>query len=103
MAMATDARFRGGSAWLLLPVAGPWGALGSINNSCQFGPPPNDCNSNVLPSLLIFDGVGQAVGAGLIALGMLAPKTERVRDDSTIVIVPSIARDTAGITVMSFF
>jgi hypothetical protein len=92
---ALSANSQNESGWLYLPVAGPWLTLGRRSYSCN----PDNNNQSTSQSLacvgdvfavmgLIFDGIVQATGAGLLLGGELATKPGLVRNDEAVRIVP---------------
>jgi hypothetical protein len=54
-----------GNVWLTVPIAGPWAAL--LDHQSCGGTSGRSCNAQtVTSSLIVADGVGQALGALLI-------------------------------------
>jgi hypothetical protein len=105
IAMAANAGMEGGSAWLVLPVVGPWGALAVVNQPgnyrCDFRPVP-ECNGDVRP-FLVLDGVSQGLGAALLAVGLLVRERHWVRDRSEIAVFPAVHRTSASLTIVKTF
>ncbi len=69
VAMGTD--FKGDAAWLALPVFGPWILMAEASGE----------NADTGRSLLFFDGLVQAAGAAMLAVGLWYPTQVWVRQD----------------------
>jgi hypothetical protein len=91
-----------GANWLVVPVLGPWIALGARRTACT---PSNTntttttttadngvaCVGDVFATMgLIFDGLVQATGATLLIVGLAVPKKVLVRQDMAHVFVTRV-------------
>src|SRR5690606_14233296 len=95
----------GSSEWLALPLVGPWVALGARNSSCgEIGEPPPggfDCFSDQAScSLLVTSGVMQALGVGLITLGLVNTREYAVADYAKVQLTP-VATPTGGALLLT--
>jgi len=84
---------KGSSAWLLLPVAGPWLTLSSRRTRCrEIGDPTfggSDCFADEYGAgLLIADGAVQTLGALLITWGALATRNYAVLNEGHLRVAP---------------
>jgi hypothetical protein len=93
---AAGAEFRNASGWLTVPFVGPWLTIARRDYSCEESDDDGDgdeavqCLGDVfLVTALIFDGIVQATGGTLLAIGYADPKTLLVRDDARLRIRPS--------------
>ncbi|MEO8901471.1 MAG: hypothetical protein ABI488_07105 [Polyangiaceae bacterium] len=79
--------FSGGSGWLVLPVLGPWAAIGARSYHCDNDPThANKCISGAFNqvqtiAILSGDAVVQATGAVLFLAGLGSARDELVRND----------------------
>lgn len=80
--------FENGTGWVVVPVAGPWAAMGSRSFSCraQTVPEARKCFDGAYSeatTLAVFavDGVVQAVGLALTIAGLSTRSVELVRND----------------------
>jgi hypothetical protein len=101
------------TAWLLLPVAGPWITMGQRNYGCN--PDQNNqsagqafqCVGDVFAVMgLIVDGVMQAAGGALLLAGELATKpalVRNVRNEDALHIVPMHLGSGVGAGVLGTF
>lgn len=105
VAAAND--FENGTGWLLVPVVGPWGAMGARTLSCN----PDEfeqsaCTEAAVDELTMFaflavDGLVQATGTALLLAGVLSREHWLVRTDRTgaaqiVVSPPRVAVDRRG-------
>jgi hypothetical protein len=79
-----------GANWLLVPVIGPWLALGARKQVCTYKVSntnttvldPVECTTDALAVTgLVFDGIVQTAGATLLVIGFALPKKVLVRQD----------------------
>lgn len=90
------AKFNDGTGWLLLPVVGPWAAIGARSYHCDNNPLlANACVSGAFSevqsiAILSADAVVQATGAVLFIAGLASGHDELVRSDlpATVRILP---------------
>lgn len=102
---AISVQGEGSSEWLGIPLVGPWLALGQRDRSCgEIGEPAPggfDCfTDRAGASLLITSGVMQAVGAGMVALGLVSTREYAVADYATVQFTP-VATPSGGWFVLS--
>jgi hypothetical protein len=87
-AVGADANFKGGTGWVLLPVIGPWAAIGArayhcnddlsaANAACITGA----FNEVQTIAILSADAVVQATGAVLFFAGLASGRDELLRSD----------------------
>ena len=105
---ASAAQFENGSVWLAVPVAGPWLTMGQRSSACDTSDPTAKeglkCAGDVFAVMaLIMDGVAQATGATLLAIGYSATKTVLVRDDQIMRISPMPIGTGYGAGVVGLF
>ena len=97
---ALSVQGEGSSEWLGIPLVGPWLALGQNNSSCgEIGEPSPggfDCFlDRAGAGMLITSGVMQAVGAGMITLGLINTREYAVADYAKVQLTP-VATPTGG-------
>jgi hypothetical protein len=96
--VAAGSRFANGSYYLVLPIAGPWLALGFDNQSeCNlFGDHDDEvsrgrCDWQVAgDSLLLADGILQGIGGMLLVMGYSFTTSYAVRDGWSVAMAPSL-------------
>ncbi len=92
------------TSWMVLPVLGPW--LGMATYSCSAGDQDcRDVQSGARTAFAIV-GVGQAVGAGLFALGVAKTNKSLVRSDlvGNVVLAPMrLGRAGQGLGIQGTF
>jgi hypothetical protein len=71
--IASNAKFENGSAWLVVPVVGPFVGVTKAEHCGGFTPPrqPEDCASPLASQGLVALGIMQTVGAILFPFGFL--------------------------------
>jgi len=80
-------KFEDGTGWLVLPVIGPWAAIGARSYHCDNDPThANRCVSGAFNevqtiAILSADAVVQATGAVLFIAGLASGRDELVRSD----------------------
>ena len=85
--VAASADFKDGTGWLVLPVIGPWAAIGARSYQCDNDPlHANACVSGAFNevqtiAILSADAVVQATGAVLFLAGLASGRDELVRSD----------------------
>jgi hypothetical protein len=81
--------FENGTAWLAVPLIGPWGAIGARNyEQCKTSTvaEAKRCVRNAVKEVQIItfvavDGIGQLAGALVMLAGGLSSKEELIRSD----------------------
>jgi hypothetical protein len=93
--LGASADFGDGTGWLLVPVIGPWAAIGARSYHCENNPLlANKCVSGAFSevqtiAILSADAVVQATGAVLFIAGLASGRDELVRSDlATVRILP---------------
>jgi hypothetical protein len=85
--IGASAKFEDGTGWLVLPVIGPWAAIGARSYSCDDNPlHANACVNGAFSevqtmAILSADAVVQATGAVLFVAGLASGRDELVRSD----------------------
>ena len=87
LAVGAGEDFEGGAGWLVLPVIGPWAAIGAREIHCDSSPDKaRECinlalSEAQLVTFLTVDGLVQAVGLVLVGVGLFSRQRELVRND----------------------
>jgi hypothetical protein len=87
LAVGAGEDFEGGAGWLVLPVIGPWAAIGAREIHCDSSPEKaRECidlalSEAQLVTFLTVDGLVQAVGLVLMGVGLFNRQRELVRND----------------------
>jgi hypothetical protein len=94
----------GNSGYLAIPILGPWLTLGNRESSCgEIGEPSPggfDCFMDQAGSgLLITSGVMQALGTGMIVLGLVNTREYAVADYATVRFTPVATPSSGGLVV----
>jgi len=90
--IGASAKFEDGTGWLVLPVIGPWAAIGARSYSCDNNPlHANACVSGAFSevqtiAILSADAVVQATGAVLFVAGLASGRDELVRSDLPVTV-----------------
>lgn len=73
LGIASNAKFDNGSAWLAVPIVGPFVGVTQARYCGSFTPPtqPGDCASPLATEAIVALGILQVVGAALFPLGFL--------------------------------
>lgn len=85
--IGASADFKDGTGWLIVPVVGPWAAIGARSYHCANDPLlANQCVSGAFSevqtmAILSADAVVQATGAVLLIVGVASGHDELVRSD----------------------
>lgn len=85
--LGASADFKDGTGWLVVPVVGPWAAIGARSYHCTNDPLlANQCVSGAFNevqtiAILSADAVVQATGAVLFIAGVASGHDELVRSD----------------------
>jgi hypothetical protein len=98
---------QGGSAWMLVPVVGPFAGSLVVNHSgyqCDFVAPPvtTDCNSPLFIQVLWFDSIVQTSGAVLLTWGLIGRPTVE-RKDFSAWLAPAMSPGAAGLRLFGVF
>lgn len=102
--VAASVDFKNASGWLAVPFLGPWMTIGHRRYACIGN--EEECRNSlaglgdggVLASLII-DGIAQAAGATFLMVGYLSSKQYAVRDQSAVVVAPSVVGSGYGLSV----
>ena len=87
LVLGASANFGDGTGWLVLPVVGPWAAIGARSYQCSNDPlRANECVSGAFSevqtiAILSADAVVQTAGAVLFIVGLASGHDELVRSD----------------------
>ncbi len=81
MATAAAANYANSSAWLAIPVAGPWLTLGIRNHTCPKNDAGCDAGEFLARFFLVLDAIMQTTGGALFIWGVADKKERLVRDD----------------------
>jgi hypothetical protein len=87
IAVALGDNFKDGTGWTVVPVLGPWAAIGARSFHCNNDPlKANECVKNAFSevqtiAILSADAVVQATGAVLFLAGLGSGEDELVRSD----------------------
>jgi hypothetical protein len=85
--LGASAKFENGGGWLIVPVVGPWAAIGARSYHCTNDPLlATKCVSGAFSevqtiAILSADAVVQATGAVLFVAGLASGHDELVRSD----------------------
>lgn len=86
--IATGEDFGNGTTWALVPVVGPWGAIGARTYTCRANdiPAAKQCVKAAVGEVrtvtfLAVDGIGQMASAVVLLAGLLSSTDELVRQD----------------------
>jgi len=85
--LGVSAKMEDGTGWLIVPVIGPWAAIGARSYHCENNPLlANKCVSGAFSevqtiAILSADAVVQATGAVLFVAGLASGHDELVRSD----------------------
>jgi len=104
---ASSDGFANGKGWLVVPVLGPWLAMGARKNRCA----PlssstsvsyvSDClDDDSARALLILDGIHQAAGALLVVMGLTIKRSWAVRDGVQVQVLPQFQADRVGLSLV---
>ena len=92
LSIASGADFDNQSAWLAVPVLGPWITLGAREHDCTVDPDDSTCDVDNagMRTLYVLDGLIQATGAALFIAGMASSRKRLVRQDvAQITVTPA--------------
>jgi hypothetical protein len=90
LAVGVGDGFRDGTGWTVVPVIGPWAAIGARSFHCDNDPlKANDCVKNAFSevqtiAILSADAVVQATGTVLFFAGLGSGEDQLVRSDITV-------------------
>jgi hypothetical protein len=91
-----------GDKWLYVPIAGPWGDLIARLTCTNSSTCKGDLGPTALP--LVFSGLGQAAGVGIIIKALIdPPKGGRVATDTHVHVVPTTYVGGAGLQAYGAF
>jgi hypothetical protein len=85
--VASALDFQDTTAWLVVPVLGPWITLATREDVCDPGSTFCD-DDRAIRTLLVFDGLVQGTGAVLLFWGMTSKTKRLVRQDVTLQVGP---------------
>jgi hypothetical protein len=88
LVVASGEDFGNGTSWALVPVIGPWGAIGARRYNCKANdiPAAKKCVKAAVAEVrsvtfLAVDGIGQLASAVVFVAGLLSSSDELVRED----------------------
>jgi hypothetical protein len=88
LVVASGEDFGNGTSWALVPVIGPWGAIGARKYTCRANdiPAAKKCVQAAVGEVrtvtfLAVDGIGQTASAVVLLAGLLSSTDELVRQD----------------------
>jgi hypothetical protein len=89
--------FKDGTAWLILPVAGPFISAATFHhqycsvydNGYSSSATCQSDSDRAVRTILLFDGILQATGFALTLWGMTSTRHRLVRDDTTLSLRPA--------------
>jgi hypothetical protein len=88
LVVASGEDFGNGTSWALVPVIGPWGAIGARKYSCKASdiPAAKKCVQAAVGEVrsvtfLAVDGIGQMASAVVFLAGLLSSSDELLRED----------------------
>jgi len=85
--VASALNFEDSTAWLVVPVVGPWITLATREDVCD--PDSTYCDDDrAIRTLLVLDGLVQGTGAALLLWGMTSKTKRLVRQDAALQIGP---------------
>jgi hypothetical protein len=93
--VAAHDHFENQKGWLVVPIAGPWMTLATRDPQC--GRERSDGTCSFAPFVLVFDGAFQALGAVVLAQGLIGKKTWA--PNTTWTVVPYARPSSAGLSV----
>lgn len=83
LAMGSDVGFEDGFEFTPAPLTGPWLTLAANDDECGGGGCPADTGS-----VLVASGILQDVGAILLTLAFVSPRTVWIREDLAVTVSP---------------
>lgn len=110
--VASGEDFANGTTWALVPVIGPWGAIGARKYNCKANdvPAAKKCVKAAVGEVrtvtfLAVDGIGQMASAVVLLAGLLSSSEELVRQDlvKVSVSVPEARGEPWGLTFRGTF
>jgi hypothetical protein len=100
--VASALDFQDTTAWLLVPVVGPWLTLATREDVCDPGATYCD-DDRAIRTLLVLDGLVQGTGAALLVWGMTSTTKRLVRQDMALQIGPRRVGTGYGIGAVARF
>jgi hypothetical protein len=109
LVVAANAGFKNGTGWLVLPIIGPWVAIGARKIPCTSQTVNLACIDAAGDELravayLTADGLFQAIGLTLLLAGGSARQQQLVRNDiASVKLVPRYGRNDFGLDAVGTF
>jgi hypothetical protein len=109
LVIAANAGFKNGTGWLVLPIIGPWAAIGARKIPCTSQTVNLDCIDAAGDELravayLTADGLFQAIGLTLLLAGGSARQHQLVRNDiAGVKLFPHYGRNDFGVHAVGTF
>jgi hypothetical protein len=113
---AASQKFENGSGWAVVPIVGPWGAIGAREFGCDTSSVTvsrsdvDDCVNGALGeveaiTLLAVDGLFQTMGATLFIIGLSSSEKQWIRTDvAGVTFVPTLTlREGPGLQLHGLF
>ena len=81
LSIVSGADFENNSYWLVVPVLGPWIAMGTRESSCDPDYDYDCSDDSAMRTAYVLDGLTQATGAALFIAGIATKRKRLVRQD----------------------
>jgi len=109
LVIAANAGFKNGTGWLVLPIVGPWAAIGARKIPCTSETVNLECIDAAGDELravayLTADGLFQAIGLTLLLAGASAREHQLVRNDiAGVKFFPHYGKNGLGLDAVGTF